>query len=247
MSGHEQDPAAFWEQRYGGVERVWSGSVNAALAAVVTEHVDPSGSALACVDDGPRGRDAGWQPRSLDLGCGEGGDVLWLAERGWDASGLDLSPTAVARAKDEAQARGLRPHFFVTDLSEWAEQTFAAGASDAYELVTASFLQSPVRLPRTDVLRAATRHVVPGGYLVVISHGAPPAAAAGEDSGHCHHAPDSFPTPASELAGLALDPTDWDVVVNESWARDGVTSRGERVAATDIVTVARRLTGEASD
>ncbi|WP_193105049.1 hypothetical protein [Brachybacterium sp. FME24] len=36
-----------------------------------------------------------------------GGDVLWRAERGWDALSLDVSPTAVDRAREAAAARGL--------------------------------------------------------------------------------------------------------------------------------------------
>ena len=52
-------PAQHWEQRYAGDERIWSGRVNATLAEVVGEF-EPG--------------------TSIDLGSGEGGDVLWLAE-----------------------------------------------------------------------------------------------------------------------------------------------------------------------
>ncbi|KGM12493.1 methyltransferase type 12, partial [Cellulomonas bogoriensis 69B4 = DSM 16987] len=73
------DPAAFWEDRYAGSGRVWSGEPNATLVDVV----------------------AGLTPgRALDLGCGEGGDAIWLARHGWDATGIDISPTAVARATE---------------------------------------------------------------------------------------------------------------------------------------------------
>ena len=81
-----QAPIDFWEQRYAGAERVWSGRVNATLAAIA----------------------GGLEPgRALDLGCGEGGDVIWLAENGWHATGVDLSPTAIDRARTAASARGL--------------------------------------------------------------------------------------------------------------------------------------------
>src|SRR5690606_12340537 len=35
--------------------------------------------------------------RALDLGCGAGGDVLWLARRGWRVTAVDVSAVAVRR------------------------------------------------------------------------------------------------------------------------------------------------------
>src|SRR5690606_16629819 len=95
-------PREFWEQRYAGSGggAVWSGKVNRSLAEVVAD-LAPG--------------------RSLDLGCGEGGDVLWLAERGWRAVGLELSETAVNRARAAADERGIGDARFVqVDLGEWA-------------------------------------------------------------------------------------------------------------------------------
>ncbi|MDT5110495.1 MAG: hypothetical protein QOE20_2385, partial [Mycobacterium sp.] len=64
MHTHESDGTAqeYWEQHYGERERIWSGRVNVQLAAVAAE-LTPG--------------------RALDLGCGEGGDAVWLAEQGW--------------------------------------------------------------------------------------------------------------------------------------------------------------------
>ena len=235
MSGHEQDPVTFWEERYGGEDRVWSGKVNASLAAVVAEHIGEAASGSA----GPG--------RSLDLGCGEGGDVLWLAERGWDAAGIDISSTAVARAREEAKARGFEARFAAEDLAEWAARVLAGGdgagaAAGQFDLVTASFFQSPVHLPRADVLRAAALSVAPGGHLVVISHGAPPSGAqrTGGEASH-HHGSGHFPSPSDELAALDLDATTWEVVVAEIRTRDALTDAGDRVRNSDTVVVARRL------
>jgi len=50
----------------------------------------------------------GEPPRSgLDLGCGDGGDALWLAERGWTVLTVDVSATALARVVDRASGAGL--------------------------------------------------------------------------------------------------------------------------------------------
>jgi SAM-dependent methyltransferase len=36
--------------------------------------------------------------RALDLGCGTGTNVIYLAQQGFDATGLDLSPVAIEKA-----------------------------------------------------------------------------------------------------------------------------------------------------
>ena len=37
--------------------------------------------------------------RALDVGCGFGEDAVYLANRGWDVTGVDLVPSALARAE----------------------------------------------------------------------------------------------------------------------------------------------------
>ena len=42
--------------------------------------------------------------RALDIGCGTGAHAVWLASRGFDVLGVDLSPLAVERAEARASA-----------------------------------------------------------------------------------------------------------------------------------------------
>jgi SAM-dependent methyltransferase len=54
--------------------------------------------------------------RLLDAGCGTGEHVLLAAARGAQALGVDISPHAIARARDKAAARGLPASFEVADV-----------------------------------------------------------------------------------------------------------------------------------
>jgi methyltransferase (TIGR00027 family) len=62
----------------------------------------------------------------IDLGCGTGENALYLASRGLDVTGLDAAPTAIARARDKAAARGIEATFVVGDALNLAalERTF---------------------------------------------------------------------------------------------------------------------------
>ncbi|MGQ4440168.1 DUF2617 family protein [Streptomyces violaceoruber] len=44
---------------------------------------------------------------ALDLGCGSGGDALWLARRGWRVTAVDISGVATERLAGHARAHGL--------------------------------------------------------------------------------------------------------------------------------------------
>jgi SAM-dependent methyltransferase len=41
--------------------------------------------------------------RALDLGCGSGTNVIYLARHGWEAVGVDFSPVAIAQARQKAK------------------------------------------------------------------------------------------------------------------------------------------------
>jgi cyclopropane fatty-acyl-phospholipid synthase-like methyltransferase len=51
----------------------------------------------------------------LDVGCGTGEHALYLAERGHDVLGVDLSPRAIELARAKARERGLGAEFRVWD------------------------------------------------------------------------------------------------------------------------------------
>ena len=204
----EQDPKDFWEAHYAERERIWSGRVNTQLAGV-----------LADVTPG----------RALDLGCGEGGDAVWLAENGWQVTAVDISETALTRAAAEAEARGVgdRIVFERHDLSE----SFPAGTFDA---ISAQFLHSTGRLERPAILRSAARAVAPGGVLIIVDHAAAPPFS--KKVPHDH----PFPSPDEVLAGLDLPAVDWDRLRVESVDRPATDPDGKPFTWQDNVMVLRR-------
>ena len=58
-------------------------------------------------------------PRAIDLGCGTGANVVELAQRGFDATGVDFSPVALSKARERARAAGVagRCRFLEVDLT----------------------------------------------------------------------------------------------------------------------------------
>lgn len=227
MHAHETTTAAgsptasareWWEQRYAERDGIWSGRVNAVLADVAAE-LPPA--------PGDRAH------RALDLGCGEGGDVVWLAEQGWDALGIDLSVTAIERGSRASVAAGVEEQtaFVAADLATWA-------TAARFDLVTASFLQSwPVEIPRAEILRRAAGFVAVGGNLLVTAHAAPP-----HDDLPVELREYRFPTPDEDLTSLQLDDT-WDVIAAELRPRTASTPDGEPHQVVDSVVLVRRSRG----
>jgi cyclopropane fatty-acyl-phospholipid synthase-like methyltransferase len=56
--------------------------------------------------------------RLLDSGCGTGEHALLAASHGADVTGIDVAPTAIARARAKAAERGLHARFEVADALE---------------------------------------------------------------------------------------------------------------------------------
>ena len=198
----------FWDQRYGERERIWSGRVNARLAEVA-EPLKPG--------------------RALDLGCGEGGDAIWLAEHGWHVVAADVSATALQRAAEEARSRNLleRIDFQQHDLSE-------SVPDGEFDLVSAQFLHSPIELDRPGVLRRAADAVANGGLLVIVDHAAPPPWASRLNHDH------EFPSAQEVVDGLKLDDSAWKRLRVEAVGREATGPDGESGTLLDNVIVLRR-------
>jgi len=61
----------------------------------------------------------GSTPFALDVGCGEGQDVAFLCESGYQTTGLDFVPDAIGKAQNLLAARDLKAELFAGDLRDW--------------------------------------------------------------------------------------------------------------------------------
>jgi SAM-dependent methyltransferase len=197
--------AAAWDARYAEAERVWSGNPNGALVTQV----------------------AGLPPgRALDVGCGEGADAVWLAERGWDVTALDVSQVALERAALHARQAGVQVRWIHAGLLE------ASLSPGGFDLVSAQY-PALRRTPTHEAVGALLAAVAPGGLILVVHHAdvdADHARARGFD-------PADYVQPA-DIAAL-LD-ADWQLDVDEKRPRT-VESGAGAGHSVDHVLAARRL------
>ncbi|MBJ2149832.1 bifunctional 2-polyprenyl-6-hydroxyphenol methylase/3-demethylubiquinol 3-O-methyltransferase UbiG [Paracoccus sp. IB05] len=187
----DADPRAHWDEIY-CTKRSTSSGQPSKLLVQITEGLTPG--------------------RSLDLGSSNGDDVVWLATQGWQALGVDISGVACDRATARAASLELQGHarFEARDLGQ--------GLPDgSFDLITALYFQSHVDLPRARVLREAAGRVAPGGYLLIVSHAAPPPWASAEMLAKA----DPFPTVEEELEVIADAPEDWVIRKAEKVSRFG--------------------------
>jgi thioredoxin reductase/SAM-dependent methyltransferase len=200
---HFERPA--WEERYSG-DKVWSGRVNAQLE---TEAADLAPG------------------RALDVGCGEGGDVLWLAARGWEVTASDFADAALARVAKHAAEAGLGDRVETRRIDV---RTFEPDG-ETWDLVTAHFVHLPDG-GMVDVVRRLASAVAPGGTLLVVGH-APNDIHTGLRHGHV-----SFMHTADQLLPALGD--EWVVEVCESRPRTQAhPETGEEIAIADAVLRAR--------
>jgi SAM-dependent methyltransferase len=54
--------------------------------------------------------------RALELGCGTGTNCVWLAQQGFEVTGVDVAPLAVERANERARTAGVIARFVVGDV-----------------------------------------------------------------------------------------------------------------------------------
>jgi len=131
-----------WDQRYSGDDLVWTSTPNQFLVSEVA--------------DLPPGR-------AVDLACGEGRNAVWLAEQGWEVTGVDFSSVGLAKAQRLASLCNVEATWVASAVQEWTPP------SVGFDLVAVLYLQLP-QPERSTALGVAVSAVAPGGTLLVVAH-----------------------------------------------------------------------------
>ncbi|MEV5410055.1 class I SAM-dependent methyltransferase [Thermopolyspora sp. NPDC052614] len=204
--------AAYWDERYGSTQRLWSGDPNAALV-----------EEAAALTPGT----------ALEAGCGEGADSLWLASQGWQVTAVDFSAQALRRAEAHTPEHlADRITWRQDDVRSWSAEPGDDAA--AYDLVTAAFLHFP-SVVRRRVFAALAARVAPGGHLLIIGHHPSDLGTAVPRPPE----PDLFYT-ADDLAA-DLPASRWAVLTRSARARTATAPDGEPATIHDTVLHARRI------
>lgn len=199
----------YWNERYGKHGNIWSGDPNPQLVAEAAELTPGT---------------------ALDVGCGEGADTVWLAARGWQVTGVDISMVALQRATAHVADRGLANMVTLEhhDLLSWAPP------AASFDLVSAQFMHLP-QPDREPLFARLAESVAPGGTLLIVGH----APSDIESGAHRPHAPDLFFTAGEVADSLPADA--WRIIVTATRPRPSAGHGGEHITIHDEVMRAVRL------
>ncbi|MBU6534215.1 SAM-dependent methyltransferase [Streptomyces mayonensis] len=204
---HTTDAVTFWDDLHASHRPAGDPQPNARLVETVTDL--PPGDAL-------------------DLGCGPGGDALWLARRGWRVTAVDISGVAAERLTGRARAQGLG------DMVDAQRHDLGVSFPEGrFDLVTAHYFHTPFDMDRSAVLRTAARALRPGGRLLVVDHGSTAPWSWNQDP-DVHH-----PTPREVADGLALDPAAWRTERADAPRRIATGPDGSTAEVVDHVLLVR--------
>ncbi|WP_206448352.1 class I SAM-dependent methyltransferase [Agrococcus sp. KRD186] len=126
-------------------------------------YAELSGPAVAAALDRERDESPDPPGRALDLGCGRGMHTPKLAERGWDAVGVDLVPSAIehARSSDHSGAS-----YEVADVTRLPT---SLGSFDV--VIDIGCFQTLSTAQRQAAARSVTAIAAPGARLLMLAFG----------------------------------------------------------------------------
>ena len=126
---------------------------NQSYSGEASDHADPDSGMLEIID--------GLRPgRALDIGCGAGGLIVALAQRGWRVTGIDIAERAIEAARKIVQLQGTDAELIVADATKWKP-------AGRYDLITSSFALPGSKAERASLFRMIKDALAPGGSVLL--------------------------------------------------------------------------------
>jgi cyclopropane fatty-acyl-phospholipid synthase-like methyltransferase len=135
------DARAFWDQRFSAPEYIFGKEPNRFLVSQA-QRLRPG-------------------MRVLDVAAGEGRNAVWMARRGCEVLGIDISPLAIDKARRLAAEAGVQVAFEVADVRQWR------WTPEAFDAVVTIFIQFAAPGERAAVFEGMKRALRPGGVLIL--------------------------------------------------------------------------------
>lgn len=111
--------------------------------------------------------------KALDLACGTGRHSLFLAERGFEVTAVDISEAAIEIARKSAAEKGVNIKWIAADLDSYKIR-------GKYDIIISFFYVNKNMAP--DIIEALKK----GGILIFESHMVPPASSSGSSAPDTH-------------------------------------------------------------
>lgn len=171
-----------YNQKYAGQEFYW-GRKPSSMCDRVIEMMKPG---------------AGFRPRLLDLGCGEGRDVVYFAQHGFEVVGLDSSLPGLEKTRRYAEEVGVHVETIHADIVNYELE-------DTYDVIfstgTLQYLPPEMRPQRFENYKACTSPDGINALSVFVKKPFIPPAPDGEATAHSYR--------SGELMGYYWD---WEIL-----------------------------------
>ena len=126
---------------------------NQSYTGEVSDYAEPDSAMLDIIDTLEPGT-------ALDIGCGAGGLVVALSQRGWQVTGIDIAEKAIEAARKIIQSRGVNADLLLADAATWKP-------TSRYNLITCSFALPGSRQERSSVYKSIRSALAPAGILLL--------------------------------------------------------------------------------
>ena len=106
--------------------------------------------------------------KALDVGCGTGDTSIYLAQHGWDVTGIDFVERALAKARSKARQAGAKVRWLRADVTRLGEYDLGQG----FNLIADNGLLHGLSDDARDAyVRELSPLVADGGRLLIVGFG----------------------------------------------------------------------------